>query len=471
MAVEEFDSSNSTAGVFYLNNKPYFTKENPVESFVDLLKRQRIDLEHKAAKPREISLNLSPTPLSYFPEEELIIFLNDRLYYLSISSATQNLSKISMGGTVNLKGVVYCLNPSLEDSTGYSLICSESFVDLEREFFIRNKKEIDSFKQSYIEQLAQEDFTLGERYDSLAKSLNDDSLDSLIKNYFFPITKGIDLEKIISENKKRELFEKRFDVNKIKDIHFGYKTSFFQEILANKDAPLLITGGEFYSLSPKISFLDNTRNMEKKYKHLILRKIKENIKSNVSDYFRDLSEKDQGLKELSNGISHATSGAHKDFGAERISEYEYVLFKNTGQYGVEWKGEFYLFPSAKVGVSVVKNSNGFQIDESAFVYQDPDYKHPYVYLDGTERQRICTAGRLSIIHRQIGLDSTSSRDKTKLMTSAKRLLESFDGILKAGHNSDHVPQTSIPESARLISRSEAEYYKKRGVVFFPKTIW
>jgi hypothetical protein len=55
------------------------------------------------------------------------------------------------------------------------------------------------------------------------------------------------------------------------------------------------------------------------------------------------------------------------------------------------------------------------------------------------------------------------------MIYAKALLIRFENIIKRGHNSTHNPIDSIPESAELISRREAERYIREGISFFQKT--
>lgn len=422
------------------------------------------------------NLNLTSTPISFFPEDELIVYLNDRIYHLGVFD---NKDPSKTDDVVYINGKVSRLgsSPNNEfsiiniEGINYSLISSESFLDLEKEFLNKNKKEINLFGVNYMKILARENTIIQEKYNSLEKSLKEgDSLSLLVKNYFFPITKRVDLEKIIAENKKKEILKKEIDINKIKDIQFSHNTSFFHSLIPNKELPILITGGICYYISGDLKFIGKVYTHETNYKKFISEKIKEKVRNHVNSYFEDLSQKSEGLKNLSEQIHLATSSPRKDFGAERISETEYVLFKNVGEYGVEWDGKFYLFPPLKIGIGLTKTSRGYEIGERAFVYKNPYYKHPYVSgKKGSERREICTAGRLNTIHSQIGLSSTSSRDKAYLMRSAKRLLENFEGILKTGHDSDHIPVDTIKESSKLLTPSEAKYHKSKEVEFFPKT--
>lgn len=400
------------------------------------------------------NLNLTSTPISFFPEDELIIYLKDKLYSLSTSpDKTLNKQKINFLGQT------------------YYATEFDSFLNLEKDYIEKNKEEIEKFKKSYINKLSEENTLIKDQYDFLERTLkNSDSLDSLVKNYFFPITKGIDIEKIISDNKKNENFERKIDVNKIRELQFNHSVSYFNNLFSDKNSPFLITNKELYCISNELKFVEEISNCERKYKKFISEKIKEKIKNNVDSYFKGILQNDKRLQNLNEKIHTATYNPHRDFGTERISETEYVLFKNVGEYGVEWDGKFYLFPPLKVGAGLTKTSSGYKIDKRAFVYKNPYYKHPYIQGGkGGERREICTAGRLNLIHSQIELNSTSSKDKAYLMKSVKKLLGIFEEILKAGHNSNHIPMDTIQKSSRLISRTEAENYKRRRVEFFKKT--
>lgn len=459
----------------------FFRTNTKPRSYINILRERVVEdsgQDRTRAKPQKASLNLSATVISSFPHDELIIYLNDKLYFLSSLPVSQkNPSEINIRGVVNLDGKIYPFGSSLDNNSIIHIAGSnhllkgyESFLGLEKRFLSRNKKEIDSFKADYIKRLARENSILKEKYSSLERLLkNDDSLDALVRNYFYPITKGIDIEKIISENKKGEAFNKEADITKIREIQFDHNHSFFYSLISDKNIPLLITGGECYCITPELKFLERTDTMESKYKKFISENIKKKIRNSVNSYFEDLAVKDKKLMDLNDKIDSATSRPPKDFGADRISEDEYVLYKNTGEYGVEWNGQFYLFSPVKIGISLIKSSNGYKIDESAFVYKDPYYKHPYIQgIKGQERRVICSAGRLDLICSQIGLDSTPSKDKAHLMKSAKYLLNRFENIIKRGHNSDHHPFDSLYDSAKTISPAEVEYYKRRGVEFFRK---
>jgi hypothetical protein len=68
------------------------------------------------------------------------------------------------------------------------------------------------------------------------------------------------------------------------------------------------------------------------------------------------------------------------------------------------------------------------------------------------------------------MSTDSSTNKAYLMRSAIGLLMEFEGIIKEGFNSLHLPYDSIFDSATPLTESQAESYKRRGVLFFPKTI-
>lgn len=448
-----------------LSQEELNTKVNEYLSIGDYFKpRSLLDMTN-GKKPSRIqtfpekfkyhgNLNLTSTPMSFFPEDELIIYLKDKLYSLSTSpDKTFNKQKINFLGQT------------------YYATEFDSFLNLERDYIEKNKKEIEKFKKSYINKLPEENTLIKDQYDFLERTLkNSDSLDSLVKNYFFPITKGIDIEKIISDNKKNENFERKIDVNKIREMQFNHSVSYFNNLLPDKNSPFLITNRELYCISNELKFVEEISSCGRKYKKTISKKIKEKIKNNVDSYFEGILQNDRRLQNLNEKIHTATYNPHRDFGADRISEKEYVLFKNVSEYGVEWNGKFYLFPPLKVGAGLTKTFSGYKIDKRAFVYKNPYYKHPYIQGEkGEERREICTAGRLNLIHSQIGLKSTSSQDKAYLMKSVKKLLGIFEEILKAGHNSNHDPVDTIQKSSRLISRTEAENYKRRGVEFFKKT--
>lgn len=423
------------------------------QSFLDITDRGNPSDYHKADfRDLDIELNLSPTLLSFLPEDELIVYWRG-LYHLS-SVSKGDSQKISIGGTV------------------YSMVKSEFFLDLEKDYLKRNQKEIERFKEEYIKRLAQENAVIKEKYDSLKSSLKDgNSLDSLVKNYFFPITKNMDLEEIISENESRENAKRKIDTSQIQEIQFNHLIPFFESLLPDGDMPLLITGGKCYSLSPDPVFVKNLRTLEKKYKESISEKIKNKIRSSVNFYLNKLVSEDRDFNDLNEKIHSATSGPRKDFGADRISDDEYVLFKEIGEYGVEVERDFYLFPPLKVGVTLVKTSRGYNISEDAFAYESPQYKHPYIQGEvGWERRKICNGGTLNRIQSEIDFisHSNSNRDKAHLMRSAKALLLRFENILVAGHNSPHYPFDTIRESARLLSGTEVQTYQNRGVMFFRK---
>lgn len=477
----------------YLVSERRDNPQNKSRSFKDLdsWKQRNTDNRKKSPGSRVVpkkdggykhNLNLIPTPISLFPEDELIVYFNDKIYFLEKPLGNKSNSVTNTGGIVHIDSKIYTLSssscrnshPTINvEGISYPLINAEFLLDLERNYLKENHDEIESFRRDYIRRLAKENSGIRERYDSLMKSLKEnDSLESLVKNYFFPITKGIDLEKVISENKKNEKIGRNINIDKIRNIRFNHSVSYLHHLIPdrNKNMHLLITGGKLYCVSNELEFVEEISECEIKYKKFISEKIKEIIKGDVDSYFGNLSQDSEDLQNLKKKINIATSCPNKDFGTERISEREYVLFKNVGEYGVEWNENYYLFPSLKVGIGLTKTSSGYKIDEKAFVYKNPSYKHPYIMgTKGSERREICTAGRLNLIHSQIGFNSKSSEDKAYLMKSAKKLLGIFEGILREGHNSPHKPFDTIQESARLISGTEAEYYKRRGVVFFPKT--
>lgn len=402
------------------------------------------------------NLDLTPTPILHLPKDEIIFYFKDRLYFL-----TTPYDKISNEEEINILG------------KNYGLIDSESFLDLEKDYLEENKKNINSFKVNYLKRLIEKGDLIKKEYNFLEKSLKeDDSLDSVVQNYFFPITKGTNIEKIISDNKREERFEKEINMDKIRNTDFTHNTSFFKDLFLKYYgySSFLVTDNKCYKISNKMNFMETTKELERKYKEFVREKIKRKTKKNINSYIEELLQKDEHLENLRERISSVTFKPHKDFGADRISENEYILFKNIGRYGVEWKGDFYLFSPIKVGVGLTKTFSGYKIDEKGFAYKNPYYKHPYIQGEkGRKRREICTAGKINKIHSQINFGSKANKEgKAELMKSAKRLLERFEDILKRGHNSNHEPIDTIQESAQLISKREAEKLKIIGIEFFPK---
>jgi hypothetical protein len=429
------------------------------------------------------TLKLSPTPISDFPKDEIILYLKDRLYYLSALElaglSDKGISELNLGGITFVGGKKYNLpDSSLDDvsiinteSGSFLVLGSEFFLDLEMDYLRRNEGNIESLRKAYINELAKEDEAVRSKFSSLEKSLmENDSLDSLVRNYFFPMTQGVDIGKIISENKTKEILEKKVDISKIRNVKFDHKVSYFSKIIAT-DMPLLITDGKIFALSSEMEVLWDIASFEKKYKKLILKDIEERTKKNVDSYFSD-SFSLRDLENLRDRISYMTSEPKEGFEAERkVDGSEYILIKNIGRYGVKWKGSFYLFPSLKIGISLAKDGNGFRISDRAFAYKNPEYKHPFIEIgEESERRGICTANKSKTIRDFIGMSTDSSTNKAYLMRSAIGLLMEFEGIIKEGFNSLHLPYDSIFDSATPLTESQAESYKRRGVLFFPKTI-
>ncbi len=420
--------------------------------------RSFLDLT-ESGNPRQVyrtdfgssSLNLSSTPISLFPEEELIVYWKG-LCHLSSNLPDSRSQKISLGNLV------------------YSLIKEESFLDIERDYLGRNRQEIDRFRDRYLRRLASENSVVKERYDVLRKSVNEDSLDSLVKNYFFSVTRNIDIEKIILDNEVREKAERKIDASQIPNIEFNHRIPLLDALMPEEDIPVFITGKKCYSLSPELRFLESVKSLERRYKEYIADRIKDKIKKSVEIYFKR-SLDNRSIDELDKKVRAARASPGDGFGVRRISDNEYVLFKEVGEYGVEWNDKFYLFPPLKVGINLVKTSAGYRISNSAFAFESPYYKHPYIQgSKGRERRSICSAGTLDRIHSEIEFISASENnsEKAHLMKSAKALLLRFENILVAGHNSSHDPFDTIQNSAQILSDSEVRYYQRRGVMFFKK---
>lgn len=439
--------------------------QGKIKSFLDLPGSEKYksgsskyNPKHETTNSRVASLSasnldLSRTPISNFPRDEFILFAKDKLYFLTKDHVPESGKKINIVGK------------------DYGLIESESFLDLEKDYLKENKKGIDSFKSEYLKEVSEGNKIIKEKYNDLERSLRQEgSVSSLVRNYFFPITKGIDIEKIIEEDKKREENEKKIDIDKIKGIDLSQEPSYLRSFLQEKGSPpFLFAKGKCYQVSDsRFKVIHKIGDLEKKYKGFLKNKIKNKIRKSLDSYVNWLVEKD--MSDLKEKVSSATSKPDSRFGADKISENEYVLFKKIGDYGVEWDGHFYLFPPVKVGICLIKTPWGYKIDEGVFVYNNPYYKHPFITGDkGDERREICTAGELGKIHKNINfVSSGGKKEKASLMKSAKSALDYFEDILKRGHNTTHRPMDSIPESAKQISKKEAEKLNQRGVEFFKK---
>ena len=298
---------------------------------------------------------------------------------------------------------------------------------------------------------------------------SEDSLDSLVENSFFPLTRGENPDKAEGYIKLRERITNVQHHEQIPDIQFNHTVPFLEEVLLPESRPVLITGRKVYSLGPKLKFLGDLEKFENAYKELLSKKLRVKINNEALPHLTNAVYESVSLEleKEAKSEQHLSSG----FDAEKVSENEYVLVREIGEYGVEWKGEFYLFPPTRIGLEFTKTDKRYNIGSMAFMYKKPEYKHPYLQgRYGEDKRVICTANMLNLIHSKINFVSSSDGPEniTALMKSAINLLYRFERIITSGFNSEHTPFYSIEDSARLLAPNEVQECKSRGVKFYKK---
>ena len=399
------------------------------------------------------SKTLSPTIFSFLPKDELILINKGKLYFLSFKE-TSLKAKLS--------------------GMEFFFIESESLLEIEQDYLKSNSKYIKAIFDSITQEIKSRESVSERIVKNFESSFQGKvSLDSIIKNYFYPATKRINVKEILKNVEKFEHLQKESSLKSLKDINLMFEPSLIETYLNQKygKRPLLYTGGKISPLDNQKHLLEDLNKLNRDYKTFLSNKIKNLIEKDFENLLDNAINKNSSILKTKNQLESIVSSPHPSFGADKISDNEYILFKKVESYGVEYGGSFYLFPPTKVGLGISMNGNGCHIQDRGFIYDDPSYAHPYVEgAKGKKRRSICTAGNHSKILNKLSFEENAGLKTINAMNSAIGLLDSFENILKRGHNSGHIPAhgDSVEKSAKKLSRHEAERLKKKEVEFFLK---
>lgn len=421
-----------------------------VNSFLELTNKG-VPLKKKYINRKK--RQLTPSIISFFPNDELIATNKGKLYFLS---SEEGPMKIKFKGNQ------------------FSLIESESLFDLEQDYFKDNKDFIEDMKKSYLNKIKSKNDSMKDISSKFESSFQkENSIDLMVKNYFFPATKNIDIKEIIDNVEKYQDLNKKLEAGRPKDVNLNFKPSLLEFYLSRKSnsLPIIFTNNKAFFFDSRLTFLDGIHSLDKDYKKFLKAKVGERIKNSFDEYLKETINKDMSVINTKKQLESIVGSPHRDFGADKISNNEYILFKKVKEYGVEYENSFYIFPQTLVGVALSKNSSGYKLGDRGFLYKNPNYAHPYAEgAKGNDKRSICTAGNHGAILKQIDFSGSSKEGNAKLMKSAVRLIGRFENILKRGHNSSHLPAhgDSLEKSARKISEFEATRLRKGGMEFFKK---
>lgn len=400
-------------------------------------------LNHSPIKLPELNLNRE-TFLDYFiSENKRLVFNNGKVYCYGKESQLEEISPIN---------------------------------SLEKIFFDKNKKVINDFKNSSLDYLTSQNRELNAKIKALKHYSANDLLDNFILNYLIPLIDGREPTKItnIEEKEILNLNEKSIINHKEKSFLERFFSESYKQyqgfILFGKDISGIPKRDRLSKILKQNPNLDITNNCEhfssgkeinNSYVNFIENKIKENFEKTTLPLINELNKKKSVLS--NNRVPNRREGIY----FERKSTSEYIIYKKLNGFAVKYGTEYFLFPKTNLGVRIISKDRDIKLMEKPFIYNDKNYKHPFVNPAQSKEKEICLGdANLDSFRNEFWKISQDTKDA--IAKSILRVFQRTENILyNIRENNPNRTYCKIENSsAEKINQYELDSFKNKGVPIF-----
>jgi len=405
---------------------------------------------------------------------EIFLYSNNKLYTLG-SPAGEN----EEGSFLSYKGKAFRLEES------------ESLLRLESDFLDRNRDNIRKFQKESLDKLSKQYNKLRDRILSLKEALDDKfSIEEFIADYIFALYH----KRKISNSSEYddidllgEIFSERTEVE---EISFSRMKKSVLEKLVNdvsgdkkkRLGGLIILCGNVYGFFPigavsrlrkrkQISlneafYIDSLERFNEKYKEKLRGEIKNRVKRSFSSELLKIKEGEERIRILNKRKKRNIKSKEGDMGFSRISDNEYLIYRELPRYIIKKNGGYYLFPEVKIGTRLILNGEKISFDTDGRV-ETTGYNHLFVYPSG----RICYGESNYKQKRILGIEQSKYRlinlNKKRFAIDILKVLDFTESILTKGYAKKTIPVIPLKDfSSRKISERRARELSRNGIKIY-----